>query len=151
MRLGIVSALLGVLLVLSVGLALASASSTASVFYLAARPGQCLIAPRSVGSAGHKYVVVVSCANARHNFEVFSMQHGGWGRSPAPSNASSLVLQICRSAYARSAGHRLRAPGGVYGFWPDPGAEQARYGDSVICSYVLYPSYGALGAGRHIR
>jgi hypothetical protein len=151
MRFRIVRGLLVAVLLSSIGPAGASALSTASVFYLAARPGECLIAPRTAGSQAHKYVTAVPCANPRHNFEVFAVRHGGWGGKPAPANAPSLVLRICRAAYARATGHPLRAPGGTYGFWADAGPEQARYRDKVVCSYVYYPSYAPLGAGRHIR
>lgn len=128
----------------------AAASAGKRAFYLTARPGMCLIATSKAGGTGHKYLTHVPCTNPKHNFEVFSIQHGGWGKTPVPANAPTRVLQICRAAYNRVTGHPLRAPGGVSGFWPDPGTEQARYGDKVICSYILYPSYGPLGSGRHI-
>lgn len=151
MRVGFVGSLIATLLALVFCSAEVRAGEASAVFYLATRPGECLIASSSTGSLGHKTVSVVACTNRKHNFEVFAVRHGGWRSKPAPGNAATIVRGICRTAYVRISGHSLRSPGGTYGFWADPGAEQARYGDKVICSYILYPSYAALGAGRHIR
>jgi len=61
------------------------------------------------------------------------------------------VGSICLKAYRHVQGHALRRPYGWQGFWPDPGHEQARYADKVICGVVLYPRLGPLGRGRHVR
>ena len=44
-------------------------------------------------------------------------------------------------------------PGGTgwNAYWPDAGAETARYGDKIICNFRAWPSLAALGSGWHVR
>lgn len=129
-------------------IALASAStSTVRTFYLNARVGQCTI----YRSSTPKLLVVVPCANARHNLEVYAVSRGGWGHGGVPANAYSRVRTICLNAYRHVQGRAVRRPYGWQGFWPDPGHEQAGYADEVICGLVLYPGLGPLGRGRYVR
>jgi hypothetical protein len=118
-------------------------------FYLAAKPGQCLIANSNSGNAGHKAVLVVSCSSPSHTFEVYAVRHGTWAKGTSP--ARGLVESLCLAAYRQTTGRSLAAPGGWYAFTPDPGAEQNRYGDKVICSYTHYPGLTPLGPGRHLH
>lgn len=126
----------------------ALAESSGRVFYLSARVHQCLIGSTRQGA---KTVAVVPCSKPAHNFEVYAVDHGGWGHSNPPSNTFGLVRVVCLTAYQRLTGHPLPRTGGWQGFWPDPGAETTRYGDKVICSYRTWPRYGPLGSGWHVR
>ena len=132
---------------------LASAAVGHNVFYLTVHPRQCLIAPSASGSSGGKIVEVVPCSNPRHTFEVYAVGHGGWGHGNPPPIKTVLATMrsVCLTAYQRLTGHVLRSPGGWDGFAPDPGAETARYGDKIICSYRTWPALRALGAGWHVR
>ena len=142
-----IAALTVVVIVLgTLGLAGASTSSVRT-FYLNARVGQCA----TYRTSTPKLLLVVPCSNARHNLEVYAVAHGGWGHSAVPASAYSRVGSICLKAYRHVQGHALRRPYGWQGFWPDPGHEQARYADKVICGVVLYPRLGPLGRGRHVR
>jgi hypothetical protein len=142
-----IAALTAVAIVLGT-IALASASTgSVRTFYLNARVGQCAIYRTSTP----KLLLVVPCANARHNLEVYAVTHGGWGHNAVPANAYSQVGSVCLSAYRHVQGHAVRRPYGWQGFWADPGHEQARYADKVICGLVLYPRLGPLGRGRHVR
>jgi hypothetical protein len=117
-------------------------------FYLAEVPGQCVIAPHT-----GKTVSVVPCSDPRHNLEVYAVGHGGWDHRspPAPSVQYSIARSICLAAFQRITGHPMSAAQGWYANWPDPGAEEARYGDKVICSFGHHPGLAPLGSGRHIR
>jgi hypothetical protein len=135
--------------VLALGLVVAGAASPATsgqVFYLSARVHQCLITTQPPS----KTEVVVPCSNAAHNFEVYAVGHGGWGHK-RPSNTYELARSVCLSTYHRLTGHSLPKKGGWWGFWPDAGAETARYGDRVVCSYRTAPTLKPLGSGWHVR
>ena len=122
-------------------------------FYLTVRPGQCLIAGSKTGTGSDKIVLVVPCSNPEHQFEVYAVRHGGWGHGTVPSPASlKLIMRsACLGAYQQVTGHAMPASGGWDAFAPDPGAEQARYGDKIICSYVHWPTLAPFGSGRHVR
>lgn len=122
-------------------------------FYLTVRPGQCLIAGSKSRTGSYKIVLVVPCSDPRHQFEVYAVRHGGWGHGKVPPLATVRLIMrsVCVAAYRRITGHQLPRGGGWDAFAPDPGAEQARYGDKIICSYVRYPTDAPLGSGRHIR
>jgi hypothetical protein len=127
---------------------IASGSTGKRVFYLTIHPREC-----RVGTLNRKTVLVVPCSNPAHNFEVYAVGHGGWGHSAPPPQKTALALarQVCLSAYARITGHALPSTAGWQAFWPDPGAETARYGDKIICSYRTWPRLAALGAGWHVH
>jgi hypothetical protein len=129
--------------------AAASGSSAGPVFYLTTHPRQCLIAS---GPAG-KRPLLVPCSNPRHNFEVYAIGHGGWGHGRPPSSKTVLGIarSVCLSAYQRITGHAVPAGTGWNAYWPDPGAETARYGDKLICSFRAWPRLAALGSGWHVR
>lgn len=140
-----------VLAALAVSLAVAPALGTASrvhtagrTFYLDLRPGQCAVYPRQ-----GKYLQVVPCSNGAHNLEAYAVGHGGWGHGPVPGHASALAVErsLCSSLFQRRFGHYSSF--GYYGFWPDQGKEQAKYGDKMICSVYRHPSFGPLGPGVH--
>jgi hypothetical protein len=146
------------LIALVVGLATAAAAQAAAApgkraFYLTVRPGQCLIAGSKSGTGSDKIVLVVPCSDPRHQFEVYATRHGGWGhgRVPPPAIVKLIMRSVCIAAYRQITGHQMPTGGGWDAFAPDPGAEQARYGDKIICSYVHYPGDSALGAGGHVR
>lgn len=146
-----------VLLALVAALVTATAAAAASpgkrAFYLTVKPGQCLIAGSKAGTGSYKIVLVVPCSDPRHQFEVYAVRHGGWGRGKVPPIATvrNIMRSVCLAAYQQITGHPIPAGGGWDAFAPDPGAEHAQYGDKLICSYVHYPSAGPLGPGRHIR
>lgn len=146
------------LIALIVGIAGAAAVEAAAspgkrAFYLTVEPGQCLIAGSKTGTGSDKIVLVVPCSDPRHQFEVYAVRHGGWGRGKVPPLATVRLIMrsVCLAAYERITGHQMPRGGGWDAFAPDPGAEHARYGDKIICSYVHYPTDAPLGAGRHIR
>ena len=126
----------------------AGAATGRPTFYLAVVPGQCVI-------SGHgKTVSVVPCSDPRHSLEVYAVGHGGWGHGPMPSayaTQHAIARSVCLAAFQRREGRPLAATEGWYASWPDPGAEQQRYGDKIVCSYGHYPGQRALGSGRHIR
>ena len=147
-----------ILLVVPASLALVLASATAAlaasgsgtrVFYLATHPRQCLVSVKS----SPKFVQVVPCADPAHDMEVYAIAHGGWGHAaPPPSTrAVAIARSLCLSAFQRVTGHPLARTQGWNAFWPDPGAETARYGDKVICSLRTWPGLGPLGPGWHVR
>ncbi len=116
-----------------------------SVFYLSVRSGQCAIWPHR-----GKLVQVVPCSNRNHNLETFWVGHGGWGHASATHATKFADAQVrCRGAYQRRFGHPIRLGFGWEGFWPDPGAESAKYGDRLECFLVRYPGSPAMGPGRH--
>ena len=104
-----------------------------------------------MSSKASKTVAVVSCSNPAHNMEVYAVGHGGWGRHNPPADAYSLVRSVCLSAYQRITGHTLPRTVGWNGFWPDPGAETAKYADKVICGYRTWPKLAPLGRDWHVR
>ena len=119
-------------------------SAPQNVFYLDLKVGQCALRPHS------KILLVVPCSNPNHSLETYAVLHGGWG-SAAPSHTAlvRIATSVCRGSFQRRFGHPIRAGYGFEFFFADPGAETKKYGDRVNCSLRLWPSYGALGAGRH--
>ena len=114
------------------------------VFYLELKVGQCALRPHS------KILRVVPCSNPNHSLETYAALHGGWGTTlPTHAALVSIATSTCRSAYQRRFGHPIRSGYGFEFFFADPGSETKKYGDRVNCSLRLWPSYGALGAGRH--
>ena len=53
--------------------------------------------------------------------------------------------------FQRLTGHPMTASEGWSAFWPDPGAETAKYGDKIICRFRTWPHMNALGSGWHVR
>ena len=141
---------LALTLVVAGGAAGAGAATGREVFYLSVRTHTCLVASIHAGSAGHKKVTIVPCADPAHDMEVYGIGHGGWGHVKPPSDAVAILRSVCLSLYQRVTGHQLRVYG-WYGFYPDPGAETARYGDKMICSLRTYPVIRPLGAGWHVH
>jgi hypothetical protein len=118
------------------------------VFYLTLKPGQCAIR----ATARAKTVAVVPCSNPKHNLEVYAIRHGGWKHGTPPSHGLLVArLQfLCLRAFADVANRQMPQGYGWRGFWPDPGAEQKRYGDEVVCALTHFPRQTPLGAGRHL-
>ena len=86
-----------------------------------------------------------------HNLEVYWVGHGGWGKTSASRTAKFADAKArCLSSFQRIYHHGIPYGYGWEGFWPDPGAESAKYGDRTECSYVRYPGAPAMGAGRHV-
>ena len=131
----------------------ATAAVGHNVFYLSVAPRQCLIGSNASGNAGGKIVEVVPCSDPAHTLEVYAVGHGGWGHGTPPPIKTVLATMrsVCLSAFQRLTGHVLKSPGGWNGFAADPGAETARYGDKIICSYRTWPALRALGKGWHVR
>ncbi len=116
-------------------------------FYLDLRPGQCAVYPPR-----GKYLEVVPCSNGAHNLEAYGVGHAGWGHGPLPARAAELavVRSLCSSLFQRRFGHAIGSGYGYYGLWPDPGKEQSKYGDKMICSVSRYPVFlTPLGPGVH--
>jgi len=143
---GIMLAVLGcAIAVLAAG---ASARARGRVFYLTLHPRQCAI----FSSVGSKTIPVVPCADPAHNAEVYAIGHGGWGHTPPnQSGGYAIARSFCLGAFQRLTGHQLPANRGWWAFWPDAGAETARYGDKIICSYRAWPHLLPLGSGWHVR
>ena len=115
-----------------------------NVFYLQLKVGQCALRPHS------KIVSVVPCSNPNHSLETYAVLRGGWGTVlPAHSVLVTTAMSQCRSSFQRRYGHPIPAGYGFEYFFPDQGAETRKYGDRVICSLRLWPSYGAMGAGKY--
>jgi hypothetical protein len=140
--------MLGVLAATAAGLAGTTSAATAShqVFYLAMRAGDCTTRVTT------KSYLVLPCANARHQFEVYTVAHGGWGKTP-PRHSAAFVRaqQLCTSTFQRRYGGPIGAGYGWWAFWADPGAEAAKYGDRIVCALVRWPGHPAMGAGTHFR
>jgi hypothetical protein len=145
-RLALVPAMmLGALLCANVG----AAREPSRVFYLAVRPHQCLIA-HDVPSS--KWFLAVPCLDPGHNLEVFAVDHGGWGhRIVTTSFAGTKARSVCLRSYRLLTGHGAPGDVGWAFFFADPGAEAARYGDRVVCSYRAWPNLTPLGRGWHVR
>jgi hypothetical protein len=148
-RISIWTAVLAAAVVVATAASAASGSVGKRVFYLTVHTRQCLI---GTTKANAKTVELVPCSNGSHNLEVYATGHGGWGHStPPPSNtALGIARAFCLSSFARLTGHALPSTRGWQGFWPSPGAETARYGDRIICSYRTWPRLAALGSGWHV-
>ena len=143
-------ALLATALVFAGGAVGVRAATGHQVFYLSVGTHTCLVASSHAGTAGHKTVTVVPCADPAHNMEVYGIGHGGWGHATPPANAAAVLRSTCLGIYQRLTGHPLRVYG-WYGFYPDPGAETVRYGDKMICSLRTYPVVRPLGPGWHVN
>ena len=125
-----------------------SSRSRGSVFYLDLKAHQCGIAT----SVAAKTISVVPCSNARHTIEVYAIRHGGWGHRAPPSLSamSETGRSVCLKAFTQIT-HRISAqPFGYVFFVADPGAEQRRYGDKLICGLAYYPQLAPLGRGWHV-
>ena len=143
--------LCGVILLLAVTTVASAGARTASsrVFYLAVTRGEC-----GIKTSSPKTVQVVPCSNPRHTFEVYAIRHGGWGHGTEPpvSSIATLARRICLAAYTQVTGRSLATPYGYMWWAPDPGHEEAQYGDKTICSLTHWPQTGvALGSGWHVR
>jgi hypothetical protein len=143
------------LVVVCMALLLAAAASAGArthssrVFYLAVKRGECGIA-----TASAKTVLLVPCSDARHTVEIYAIRHGGWGRGTEPPTQSIAVTarQICLAAYRRVTGRPLPKGYGYSWSAPDPGQEEARYGDKLICGLTRWPkSDQPLGSGWHVH
>jgi hypothetical protein len=126
-----------------------AASSIHRTFYLDLHAGECAIGP----SASAKYIQVAPCANPSHDIEVYVVTRGGWSQSTRPSNATinARARQICLSNFQRKFGGALKSPYGYRDYYPDPGAESAKYGDRLSCSLTRWPIVGPMGAGTHFH
>jgi hypothetical protein len=125
----------------------ATPSAAHKTFYLDLKAGQC-----AEGAPAAKTLLVVSCSDGRHNFEVFAVLHGGWahGRIPPHDAAFAIARDRCNSTFQRRYRHPIRAAGyGWYAFWADPGKEEAKYGDRIVCSLTRYPGQPPMGLGIH--
>jgi len=118
------------------------------VFYLDLRVNQCAAWPHH-----GKIMQVVPCSNGTHNLETYLVGHGGWGLKATPRHAVAFAAAraVCLSAFQRRFGHPIGAGYGWYAFWPDPGAEHAKYADRMICTLVRWPGAPAMGPGLHDR
>jgi hypothetical protein len=140
--------MLGVLVATAVSLAGTTTTATAShrVFYLAMRAGDC------TNKVTSKVYVVLSCANAGHQFEVYTVARGGWGKTPPSHSVAFAVAQhLCTTAFQRRYGGPIGTGYGWWAFWADPGAESAKYGDRIVCALVRWPGHPAMGRGTHFR
>jgi len=141
-------AMLAVLGATTACLAGTTSAATAShrVFYLAMKTGDCTT------QATSKSYLVLPCANARHQFEVYAVGHGGWGKTP-PSHSAAFARaqQLCTSSFQRRYGGPIGTGYGWWAFWADPGAEAATYGDRIVCALVRWPGHPPMGAGTHFR
>ncbi len=148
MRLLLLVPAVGAVLLTCASLAVASSHLGRRVFYLTVHPRQCLLSVKT----SPKFVQVVPCSDAAHNVEVYAIEHGGWGHGtpPTPSKGYAIAHTLCLAAFQRLTGHVLPSNLGWNAFWPDPGAETARYGDKVICSLRRWPGLGPLGQGWHV-
>ena len=120
-----------------------------SIFYLNLKVHRCAIAT----SVASKTISVVPCSDARHDIEVYAIRHAGWGHGARPSDSVlvSTVRSLCLKAFTQIT-HRTRAtPFGYVFFVPDPGSEQSRYGDKMICAIGYYPKLAPLGRGWHVH
>jgi hypothetical protein len=131
----------------SVGVTGAANVGAHRIFYLKLRVGECERRPHS------KTMLVVPCSDPSHALETYFVGHGGWGHGPIPpkSTIAPLARSLCLNSFQRRFGHPVRTGYGFQYFYPDPGAEQTKYGDRFSCSLRQWPSYGALGAGTHFR
>ena len=102
-------------------------------------------------AAPRQALQVVPCSNPNHNLETYWVGHGGWGHASVTHATKFADARAGAGAYPAAV--RPLDPGsdtGWDGFWPDPGAESAKYGDRLECFLVRYPGEPAMGRGRHI-
>jgi hypothetical protein len=126
------------------GVISSTAVAAGPTFYLAVGPHQCVIAP-----VVHKRVLVVPCSDAKHNEEVYAVGHA---TMPSTYSAQLAVARsVCLSAFQRVAGRPMASTEGWEAYWPDPGAERAKYGDKVICAYRHIGRLAPFGPGWHVR
>jgi hypothetical protein len=127
------------------GAGFGSSSASRSVFYLSLKAGECARLPMR-----HKHLRVVSCRNPRHRLEVFAVdQHVGWGLAEPPHRiVVRLSFTVCNNAFLQRFRRVIRPPYGYVAYWPDPGAENRKYGDRMICALVGHGK-GPMGAGTH--
>ena len=142
-------AVIGVAAVIAAGSAgtasAARATTPRTTFYLDLKPGQCAkhVAPKTW--------VVVPCSNGSHSLEVYAVLHGGWGHAvPTPNVVSARAKALCGSKFQARYG-LLRRGWTVVFFFPDPGAETAKYGDRIVCNLATSLAFTAMGPGTHFR
>jgi hypothetical protein len=121
----------------------APATTQATIFYLDLKVGTC------AKQVTTKRFLVLPCSNGTQQYEVFAVVHGGWTQAPAYRVAYARAQGLCLSTFARRYGGALGTPYGWYAFWPDAGAESARYHDRIVCTLVRPPGHPSLGAGTH--
>jgi hypothetical protein len=128
----------------------ASARPDARVFYMAALPSQCLIAPTNPAA---KSFQLVPCSDPSHNLEVFAVKHGGWGKKTVTLlHAGTVARLVCLASYRKITGHNAAPHASGFAFFiPDPGLEAKRYQDRVVCGYRAWPKLAPLGSGWHVR
>ena len=127
---------------------LAAVSSTAAAagptFYLALTAHECAIGP-----VVHKHLPVVPCSDPRHNLEVYAVGHASMPSTFAAQLA--VARAVCLSAFQRVTGRAMAASEGWEAYWPDPGAERAKYGDKIVCGYRRPSHLAPFGPGWHVR
>ena len=118
-----------------------------SVFYLDLKAGECARLPMK-----HKHLRVVPCRNPRHELEVFAVdQHVGWGLDEPPHRiVVRLSFTVCNNAFLQRFRRVIQQPYGYIAYWPDPGAENRKYGDRMICALVG-PGKRPMGPGTHFH
>ena len=126
----------------------AAVQSASKIFYLDLKVGQC-----ARGVLTHKTLLRVPCSDPLHNIEIFAALHGGWkrGEQPAHPVVYTRARTLCLASFRHRFGHPIAAPYGWRAFWPDPGKEETKYGDRLICGLVRYPTSVAMGAGTHFH
>jgi hypothetical protein len=125
----------------------AGGAAPPKTFYLDLKPGQCAI------QVAPKFFQVVACSNAGHRFEVFAVLHAGWGTAAPPGHnaAFARAKQVCLSTFRSRYGGAIRQGYGWWGYWPDAGAETAKYSDRLVCTLIRWPGHPPMGAGTHLR
>jgi hypothetical protein len=125
-------------------LASIAAAAGRPTFYLAVASHQCVIAP-----VVHKQLLVVPCSDAKHNEEVYAVGHA----TMPPTYAAQLSVAriFCLASFQRVTGRPMGSTEGWEAYWPDPGAERAKYDDKVICAYRHLTRLEPFGPGWHVR
>jgi hypothetical protein len=129
------------------GATLRSSLHIRKVFYLDLKAGECALLPMR-----HKHLRVLPCLNARHQLEVFAVdKHVGWGDAEPPHRVVvRLSFTVCNNAFLQRFNRVIQPPYGYIAYWPDPGAENRKYGDRMICALVG-PGRAPMGSGTHFH